>query len=233
MVFSAVVWAIIISGEFWQLLASTGIVVRIVLVILLLASVFSWAITFHKSRTYRRIQEQNEAFLRVFRKSRKLSEVRGSYRLFRESLLLGVFESGYQELESQVVVTKTPDKPRVRSLLRVQRALQIRASAELTKLERWVNWLATIGGTTPFIGLFGTVWGIMDSFASLSMNGAASLRSVAPGISEALIATAAGLFAAIPAVIAYNQFVQRLKIFGAQMDDFSLEFLNMTERNFT
>lgn len=233
MVFSAVVWAVVIRGEFWQLLANTGIVARIVLVILLLASVFSWAITLRKFRTYRRAQKQNEAFLKVFRQSRKLSEVRGSYRLFQESPLLGVFENGYREIESQVVVTENPGKPRIRSLPGVERALQIGASAELTKLEKWVNWLATIGSTTPFIGLLGTVWGIMGAFASLSTGGAASLRSVAPGISEALIATAAGLFAAIPAVIAYNQFVQRLKDFGTQMDDFSLEFLNMTERNFT
>lgn len=233
MVFSAVVWAVVVSGELWQLLASTGIVARIVLAILLLASVFSWAVTLRKSRTYRRAQKQNEAFLRVFRQSRKLSEVRGSFRLYKESPLLGVFENGYREIESQVVFTENPGKPRIKSLAGVQRALQIGASAELTKLEKWVNWLATIGATTPFIGLFGTVWGIIDAFASLSTGGAASLRSVAPGISEALIATAAGLFAAVPAVIAYNQFVQRLKGFGTQMDDFSLEFLNMTERNFT
>ena len=233
MIFSAVVWAVVIRGEFWQLLANTGIVVRIVLIILLLASVFSWAIMLRKSRTFRRAQKQNEAFLQVFRQSRKLSEVRGSYRRFQASPLLEVFESGYREIESQVVVTENPGKPRIKSLAGVQRALQIGASAELTKLERWVNWLATIGSTTPFIGLFGTVWGIIDAFTSLSTGGAASLRSVAPGISEALVATAAGLFAAIPAVIAYNQFVQGLKGFGTQMDDFGLEFLNMTERNFT
>ena len=100
-------------------------------------------------------------------------------------------------------------------------------------MEGWLTWLATTAGVTPFIGLFGTVWGIIDAFHSLGSAGTASLRSVAPGISEALITTAAGLFAAIPALIAYNQFVQRVKEFGGMIDDFSLEFLNMTERYFT
>ena len=111
MVFSAVVWAFVVSGELWQLLASTGIVARIVLAILLLASVFSWAVTLRKSRTYRRAQKQNEAFLRVFRQSRKLSEVRGSHRLYKESPLLGVFEKVYREIESQGVFTENPRKP--------------------------------------------------------------------------------------------------------------------------
>jgi biopolymer transport protein TolQ len=100
-------------------------------------------------------------------------------------------------------------------------------------MEQWLTWLATTGGVTPFVGLFGTVWGIIDAFQGLGSGGVASLRNVAPGISEALITTAAGLFAAIPAVIAYNHFVQRVKEFGNLMDDFALEFLNMAERNFT
>ncbi len=233
MVISAAVWVVYVSGEIWQLLGNTGPVARIVLVTLLLASIFSWSITIQKTRTYKRARKQNKAFLQMFRNSRKLSDIRNSYHTFQESPLVGVFEGGYQEIENQAITVEGHDKPRIKSLSSIQRALQIAASGELTKLEKWMSWLATIGATTPFIGLFGTVWGIMGAFSSLSAGGSASIRSVAPGISEALIATAAGLFAAIPAVIAYNQFLQRLKTFGSQMDDFCLEFINMTERNFT
>jgi biopolymer transport protein TolQ len=131
-----------------------------------------------------------------------------------------VFENGYNELKRQGT----------RNITAIQRATQIAASEELTRLERRLTWLATTGAITPFIGLFGTVWGIIDAFHGLGNAGAATLRAVAPGISEALITTAAGLFAAIPAVIAYNQFTQRMREFGARMDDFSLELLNMIER---
>jgi biopolymer transport protein TolQ len=222
-----------INGGFWQLFAETGVVARIVLGILLFASIYSWAVILRKLRTFKQAKIQNQAFLRIFRQSRKLSEVRDSYHLLRDCPLVGVFENGYREIENQVVISENPGKPRIKSVMGVQRALQIAASSQLTQLENRVHGLATIGSTTPFIGLFGTVWGIIDAFQGLSTGGAASLRSVAPGISEALIATAAGLFAAIPAVIAYNQFVQRIKEFAAQMDDFGLEFINMTERNFT
>jgi biopolymer transport protein TolQ len=131
------------------------------------------------------------------------------------------------------MVGENPGKPRVRSLEAVQRALQIAGSGELTQMEQWLTWLATTGAVTPFLGLFGTVWGIIDAFHGMGTAGTASLRSIAPGISEALVTTAAGLFAAIPAVIAYNLFVQRVREFGALIDDFALEFLNMTERYFT
>ncbi len=115
----------------------------------------------------------------------------------------------------------------------MRRSLQIASTEEMSRLENWLPWLATTAASAPFIGLFGTVWGIMDAFHGLGVGGGATLRSVAPGISEALITTAAGLFAAIPALIGYNQFFQRLKQFGAMLDDFALEFLNMTERYFT
>ena len=141
--------------------------------------------------------------------------------------------SGYREIEGQAVYSENPGRPHIRSLEAIHRSLQIASSAELTHMEQWLTWLATTGGVTPFVGLFGTVWGIIDAFQGLGSGGVASLRSVAPGISEALITTAAGLFAAIPAVVAYNHFVQRVKEFGNLMDDFALEFLNMAERNFT
>jgi biopolymer transport protein TolQ len=224
---------VVIQGEVWQLFANTGLVARIVLGLLLVFSVFSWAIIFHKQRSFKAARRDSREFLKIFRQSKKLSDIRASCRTLKASPLVEVFLAGYREIENQAVVGENPGKPRIRSLDSVHRALQIAASAELTRMEQWLSWLATTGSVTPFIGLFGTVWGIIDAFRGLGTAGTASLRSVAPGISEALVTTAAGLFAAIPAVVAYNQFVQRLKEFGALMDDFALEFLNMTERHFT
>ncbi len=220
-------------GEIFQLLENTGLVARCVLVLLLFFSVLSWAIIFRKHRSFNAARRASREFLAVFRQSKKLSEIRTQCRALNASPLPEVFLAGYREIENQAVVSENPGKPRVRSLDAVQRALQIAASAELRQMEQWLTWLATTGAVTPFVGLFGTVWGIMDAFHGLGTAGTASLRSVAPGISEALVTTAAGLFAAIPAVMAYNHFVQRVKEFGALMDDFGLEFLNMTERYFT
>ena len=221
------------QGEVWQLLSSTGLVARIVLLLLLTFSVVSWAIILQKYRNFKSASRESREFLQVFRQSKKLSEIRAFCRTLKMSPLPEVFQSGYREIESQAVMTENPGKPRIRSLEAVRRALQIGASTELSRLEKWLTWLATTGNVTPFIGLFGTVWGIIDAFHGMGTAGTASLRSVAPGISEALITTAAGLFAAIPAVIGYNLFLQRVREFGTQMDDFSLEFLNMTERYFT
>lgn len=224
---------VIIQGEIWQLLANTGLVARIVLFLLLVFSVFSWAIIFHKHRSFKAARRDSREFLKIFRQSKRLSDIRASCKTLKASPLVEVFLAGYREIESQAVAGENPGKPRIRSLDAVHRALQIAASTELTRMEQWLSWLATTGSVTPFIGLFGTVWGIIDAFRGLGTAGTASLRSVAPGISEALVTTAAGLFAAIPAVVAYNQFVQRIKEFGALLDDFALEFLNMTERHFT
>ena len=221
------------QAEAGQILANTGIVARLVLLLLLFFSVFSWAIIFRKYRSFKAARQHSIDFLRIFRQSKKLSDIRAASESLKGSPLAEVFLAGYREIESQAVYSENPGKARIRSLAAVQRALQMSASAELTRLERWLSWLATTGGVTPFVGLFGTVWGIIDAFQGLGLAGTASLRSVAPGISEALVTTAAGLFAAIPAVIAYNQFVQRVKEFGSMMDDFGLEFLNLTERFFT
>jgi biopolymer transport protein TolQ len=220
------------QGEVWQLISNTGPVARFVLLLLLAFSVLSWAIIFRKFRVFRAAQRESLDFLQVFRQSKKLSEVRAFSRSLKESPLPEVFQAGYREIESQATMTENPGKPRIRSVEAVRRALQIGASTELGRLEQWLVWLATTGAVTPFVGLFGTVWGIIDAFHGLATGSGATLHSVAPGIAEALITTAAGLFAAIPAVIAYNIFLQRIKEFGAQMDDFALEFLNMTERYF-
>ncbi|HEV2424217.1 MAG TPA: MotA/TolQ/ExbB proton channel family protein [Terriglobia bacterium] len=224
---------LLFQNEVGQLLANTGLVAQIVLVVLLIFSVISWAVILRKYQSFKHARRASAEFLRVFRESKKLSEIKSSADAHKESPLVGVFLNGYREIEGQVYYTENPGKPRIRSLESVQRSLQIAASSELSRREQWLSFLATTGGITPFIGLFGTVWGIIDAFHGLANATTASLHSVAPGISEALITTAAGLFAAIPAVIAYNYFLQRIKEFGTLMDDFSLEFLNMTERNFT
>jgi biopolymer transport protein TolQ len=220
------------QGEVWQLLSTTGPVARLVLLLLLGLSILSWAIILRKFRIFRAARKESLEFLQVFRQSKKLSEIRAFSRTLKESPLPEVFQAGYHEIESQATTTENPGKPRIRSLEAVRRALQIGASTELSRLEQWLVWLATTGSVSPFVGLFGTVWGIIDAFHGLATAGTASLHSVAPGIAEALITTAAGLFTAVPAVVAYNTFLQSIKEFGTQMDDFALEFLNMTERHF-
>jgi biopolymer transport protein TolQ len=213
-----------------------------VLFILLLFSAISWGITFYKIAHYRRAARHTAIFLDVFRKSSKFSEVQSICPSVKDSPLVGIFQAGYSELNSQLrqappVDTTKPaapaGRPTLRSLDAVDRALLRANTVELAKLERHVPFLATVASITPFIGLFGTVWGIMSSFNEIGAAGSSSLGVVAPGIAEALIATAAGLFAAIPAVYFYNHFTQRVKEFAGAMEDFSLEFLNICERNFT
>jgi biopolymer transport protein TolQ len=208
-----------IGGEIVNLVQQTGFVAKVVLLILLIFSVVSWAIILAKWASLRRARTQSGRFLRAFRKAQRLQDVMAVSEQFRPSPLVSVFENGFQEFR------------RSQNLVAVQRSTQIASSEELTRLERRLTWLATTGSVSPFIGLFGTVWGIIDSFHGLGTAGAATLRAVAPGMSEALITTAAGLFAAIPAVIAYNQFTHGLREFGARMDDFSLELLNALEHS--
>lgn len=211
----------LIGGEIVTLIRQTGLVAQIVLLILLIFSVFSWAIILSKWASLRRARTQSGRFLRAFRKAHRLQDVAAVSEQFRPSPLVAVFEGAYEEFRRQ------GDQ----NIPAVQRAAQIASSEELTRLERRLPWLATTGAVSPFIGLFGTVWGIIDAFYGLGDAGAATLRAVAPGISEALITTAAGLAAAIPAVIAYNAFTHRMREFGARMDDFTLEILNVIERN--
>jgi biopolymer transport protein TolQ len=224
---------LVFQAEIGKLFQNIGLVPWIDLLILLLFSIFSWAIIFKKHWSFKSARRESHDFLRIFHESKKLSEIRAVAERMQASPLPGVFLNGYREIEGQAVYTENPGKPRIRSLESVQRALQISSSDELTRMERLLNWLGTIGAVSPFIGLFGTVWGIIDAFNGLGMASTASLQSVAPGIAEALVTTAAGLFAAIPAVIAYNHYLQQVKVLGGDLDKFSLEFLNMTERYFT
>jgi biopolymer transport protein TolQ len=198
-----------------------------VLILLVLLSLMSWAIIFAKWSAFRRARESNAKFLRAFRKSPGLDGIVAASEQFRPAPLVAVFDFGYAEIHRQVKSRGT-----VRNKLSLERSLQLGVSEELSKLDRNLNWLATTATVAPFIGLLGTVVGIIRAFNELGQAGSASLRAVGPGISDALLATAVGLFAAIPAAVAYNYFGHMLKEIGARMDDFSIEFLNMTERSF-
>ena len=215
--------------NFLRLIAEADIVVQLVLIILVFFSVFSWAIIFFKRTTLKNASSQSKKFLKVFRRSNDLSEVNKAARKYRASPLAALFQSGYNELaylsKSNPLQTLTPER-----LESVNRALVKASNNEISKLEKMMSFLATTGSVTPFIGLFGTVWGIMAAFQRIGIVKSASLTTVAPGIAEALIATAAGLFAAIPAVIAYNHYLHRIKDIITEIEDFSLEFLSIAER---
>jgi biopolymer transport protein TolQ len=215
-----------IGGEVLNLVWDSGPIAKVVLIILLIFSVFSWAIIVSKWGRFRRANTQSARFIRAFRKAQRLQDIATVAEQFKPSPLVTVFENGFQEYRRQSTAATSPD----RKVVAIQRANQIATSEELSRLERRLPWLATTGAVTPFIGLFGTVWGIIDAFHGLGTAGAATLRAVAPGISEALITTAMGLFAAIPAVIAYNVLNNQIREFGSRMDDFSLELLNVIER---
>ena len=229
-----------VETDFIQLLGEGGAIAQIVLVILLIFSAVSWAVILYKFWQFSRAERQTKTFLDVFRKSSKFSEVHAVCRTLTESPLTGLFQAGYTELNTQLRGPNPEGKPAsgaarptLKSLDAVDRALLRATTVEMNRLENRVPFLATTASITPFIGLFGTVWGIMDSFQRIGVAGSSSLGVVAPGIAHALIATAAGLFAAIPAVYFYNHFTNRVKHFSSEMDDFSLEFLTIAERNFT
>jgi biopolymer transport protein TolQ len=209
----------------------------LVLSLLLVFSFVSWAIVIYKGVALRRAHQQSETFLQVFRKSSKFSEVNSVCVQLKASPLVGVFQAGYLEVNQQVRGTPggsaPAPRPTVRSLDSLSRALARAATVEVTRLERRLSFLATTASVTPFVGLFGTVWGIMVAFADIGAKGSANLAVVAPGISEALINTAMGLLAAIPAAVFYNLYASRVRVLTAMMDDFALEFLNIVERNFT
>jgi biopolymer transport protein TolQ len=220
-----------------QLIAQANPVNQVVLAILIVFSIASWAIIVYKTIAFRRCREQSRQFVDAFRKSTKFSEVQVVCATLPASPLVGIFQAGYAELNAQFRLmgdgTTTASRPLLKSLTAVDRALLRAASSEVSKLEHRLPFLATTASITPFIGLFGTVVGILLAFFRIGQTGSTNLAVVGPGISEALIATAAGLFAAIPAVYFYNSLTTNVKGFAAEMDDFSLEFLNIAERNFT
>jgi biopolymer transport protein TolQ len=221
-------------GSLFGMILDAGLMVKFVLLLLLIFSVVSWAIIFLKYKYYREIKKENELFNSDYLKSTKLSDVLPAAKKYPFSTTAEVFRAGYSELTKVNRTFKEPsshsEEVGLSSLDNVERSLNKACNSEITKLESSLGFLATTGSASPFIGLFGTVWGIMDTFKGIGARGSATLAVVAPGISEALIATAAGLAAAIPAVIFYNYFLNRTKTMIQEMDNFSAEFLNIVER---
>ena len=227
-----------------HMISNAGVVVQFVLLMLLFFSVSSWAIILIKSRYLRRAVKQSAEFTEFFWKSRDLSNAFAIAKKLHGSPLARIFRIGYAELRKTSQPGNQPPDPsseatdeslpfniRLAGTDNVKRALRRATNTEMTRMTQMVPFLATTGNTAPFIGLFGTVWGIMNSFSGIGQRGSASLAVVAPGISEALVATAAGLAAAIPAVIAFNYFMNRIRIVETEMQSFSADFLNIIERD--
>lgn len=208
-------------GALNEFLTQSGPVAKTVLVILLLLSVFSWAIILKKWNLFRRARRQSRRFLRAFHKAARLPEVHAVSENFRPCPMVEVFEASYEELTRQ--------HGSARAAVALERVVRAATTDQITTLEDRLGWLATIAGASPFIGLFGTVWGIINAFHGLGAEGATTLRAVAPGISEALVTTAAGLFAAVPALIAYNVLANQVRVLAATTDEFGLELLNRLE----
>jgi len=221
--------------ELLRFFLATGWVAKVVLLTLVLFSLASWSVIFGKWRELTSAASASDRFIRLFRKASRLNEVSSQVQKFRSSPLAPMFQAGHSELEAQLRTTRpsgTDPNLRIKSLDAISRALERVRSAELERLQRALPMLATTASATPFIGLFGTVWGIMNTFHAIGATGSTSILTVAPGIAEALINTAAGLLAAIPAVIAYNHLLARVRSLNRRMEDFELEFLNLVERNF-
>jgi len=211
-------------GALAEMMSNIGPIAIFVLVLLLVASLYSWTVILGKMSSFKRATTQSRRFIRAFRKATRLQEIASLTGEYSASPLAQVFEDVYETYKRQTGGSGPP-----RNLAPLERTAQTAASEAVTALERRMTWLATIGATSPFVGLFGTVMGVVDAFHGLGTAGAATLRAVAPGISEALITTAAGLFVAVPAVVAYNQFSARIRIFASATDDFCRELLNSLE----
>lgn len=213
------------------MLNQTGWVARGVLVILLFFSIISWGMILQKLSLFGRLRRDSEQFLRIFRATRGVANPQAL--ASAGSPFASVYAAGYRELQSQVSgVPSNPHPPKLKSVQAVTASMQQASMDEVRRVEKGMQWLATTGSVSPFIGLFGTVWGIIDAFSGLGAAGAASLRAVAPGIAEALITTAAGLFAAIPAVIFYNQFLGNIRELAQRLDTFTLEVAAQIEKTF-
>jgi biopolymer transport protein TolQ len=230
--------------SFVELVMQSSLMAKGVLLLLLIFSIVSWAIICNKFSTYRRAKSEDGRFLETFSKTENLTHIYNFAKELKVSPLSRVFLTGYRELYVFQEMAKKERKKRgeppvaggeiltLRDLKGISLALNKAINLEVGRLSHRLDFLATTGSTTPFIGLFGTVWGIMHSFRSIGLQGTASIGGVAPGIAEALIATAAGLVAAIPAVIFFNYFNNKILLFTSVMDDFSLDFSYMAEKNF-
>jgi len=211
-------------GALAEMMSDIGPIAICVLVLLLVASLYSWTVILGKMSTFSKATKQSRKFIRAFRKATRLQEIAALTSEYSASPLAQVFEDVYETYKR---VTGGSGPPR--SLAPLERTAQTAASEAVTALERRMTWLATIGSTSPFVGLFGTVMGVVEAFHGIATGGAGSIKAVAPGIADALITTAAGLFVAVPAVVAYNQFTARIKVFAAAIDDFCRELLNSLE----
>lgn len=213
------------------ILEQTGPVARGILILLGVFSIISWAMIFQKLGVFGRVRRQSDQFLRIFRATKGVANPQAL--VSAGSPFASVYSAGYRELLSQVGTGNPQPTGKLKSLQAVTASMQVASAEEVRRVEKGMSWLATTGSVTPFIGLFGTVWGIIDAFSGLGSAGAASLRAVAPGIAEALITTAAGLFVAIPAVIFYNQFLQNIRDLAQRLDTFSLEVGAQVEKTFS
>jgi biopolymer transport protein TolQ len=218
---------IVAQVNFWEMVKSTEPIPIAVMAVLLLFSLLSWTVIFSKLFTFRRAAAANKSFLRAFRKAERMDAIAAASQQFTAAPLVAVFDFGYSEVHRQVTKRGSIANP-----VALERTLQLGISEEIMKLERNMSWLATAATVSPFVGLFGTVFGIIEAFQALGLSGSTSMRTVAPGIANALFATALGLFAAIPAAVFYNYFGNSIKVMGTRMEDFSLEFLNAAERMF-
>jgi biopolymer transport protein TolQ len=221
-----------------DMVTHSGPVVQSVLYLLLAFSVISWGIVFYKFGQIRQARRESERFTVVFWETKNLSSIHTVSLEMKESPLAQVFRAGYQELMRLTRGRKQSNPGEGNpvneegGIENVERAMRRAIREQITRLERALTFLATTASTAPFIGLFGTVWGIMNAFRGLSMTQSSSIQAVAPGIAEALIATAIGLAAAIPSVMAYNYFSRQVRVLAAEMENFSAEFLNIAERHF-
>jgi len=205
----------------FQLFIRADFIVKSVIVILIAASVYSWALIFEKYKLFKRIEKSTSSFEEKFWKSRSAESFYNSYTNRDKDPVANIFQSAMSEL------IKTKSKSSSVQSARVSRVIEISADREIKLIEKHFTFLATVGSTAPFIGLFGTVWGIMNSFQSIAISRNTSLAIVAPGIAEALFATALGLLAAIPAVVAYNKFNSDSKKYGARIENFSKRFISI------
>ncbi len=211
-------------GALGEMIGNIGGIAVGVLVLLVIASLYSWTVILGTMGTFRKATSQSRRFVKMFRNASRLQEIVTMASDCPASPLAQVFEDVYETYKRQTGGSGPP-----RSITPLERSAQTAASEAITMLERRMTWLATIATTSPFVGLFGTVMGVVDAFQGIASAGAGSLKAVAPGIAEALITTAAGLFVAVPALVAYNQFSARIRVFASAVDDFCRELLNSIE----
>ncbi len=219
--------------DLWDVVMHGGTVAKLVMVLLLMFSLLSWVVIIQKVVLLNRSRRVTEQFRNAFRKATDWREFKQQAHSFTLSPMLGLFSAGYSEVTYQLRQLGPQAKPQIKSMEAIERSLQRASVVEMGRMEKALGILATIAAVSPFVGLFGTVWGIIEAFQGIGSTGNASLATVAIPIAEALVATALGLVAAIPALMAFNFFQGQIKQWQTELDDFALEFISLSERNFT